>query len=64
MDTTIRDNQTLRVTNVLSCRKRAAAAEFQAELARIGKYVEDGGYTKTGPTVTATFAVEVENGTH
>jgi effector-binding domain-containing protein len=58
----IREHQTLRMTNVLSYRKRAVAAEFQAELARIGKYVEDGGYTKTGPTVTATFAAEVENG--
>jgi hypothetical protein len=50
------------MTNVLSYRKRAAAAGFQAELARIGKYVEDSGYTKTGPTVTVTFAAEVENG--
>jgi hypothetical protein len=57
----IRGNQALRMTNVLSYRKRAAASEFQAELVRIGKFAEDGGYTKTSPTVTATFAAEVEN---
>jgi effector-binding domain-containing protein len=58
----IRENQELRMTNVLSYRKRAAAAAFQTELARIGKFAEDGGFNKTGPTVTATFAAEVENG--
>jgi effector-binding domain-containing protein len=62
MNGTIKENQELHMANVLSFRKRAAAAEFQAELARIGKFVEDGGFTKTGPTVTATFAAEVENG--
>ncbi|MDR1329357.1 MAG: AraC family transcriptional regulator, partial [Oscillospiraceae bacterium] len=62
MNGTIKENQELQMTNILSFRKRAAAAEFQAELARIGKFVEDGGFTKTGPTVTTTFAAEVENG--
>jgi effector-binding domain-containing protein len=62
MNGAIKENQELQMTNVLSFRKRTAATEFQAELARIGKFVEDGGFTKTGPTVTATFAAEVENG--
>jgi hypothetical protein len=58
----IRESQELRMANVLSFRKQLAASEMQVELAKIGKFVEDGGYTKTGPTVTATFAVESEGG--
>jgi effector-binding domain-containing protein len=62
MSSAIRENQELHMTNVLSFRKRAAMAEIQTELARVGRFVEDGGFTKAGPTVTATFAAEVIDG--
>ena len=59
----IKDNQELRMTNVLSLRKKLSTIELQSETVRIGKFIEEGGYTKTGPTVTATFAVDQQAGT-
>jgi effector-binding domain-containing protein len=56
------ENQELHMSNVLSFRKMLTPNELQHELERIGKFVEGGGYAKTGPTVTATFAVEQQNG--
>ena len=58
----IQINQEYRMSNVLSFRKKLPAAEFQRESIRIGKFVESGGYTRTGSTVTATFSIEQQNG--
>jgi hypothetical protein len=54
----ILENQELHMTNVLSFRKKLSQVELQGDLARIGRFIEQGEYVKTGPTVTATFAVE------
>ncbi|MDR2572309.1 MAG: AraC family transcriptional regulator [Oscillospiraceae bacterium] len=58
----IKEKQELRMSNVLSFRKRLSAPEFQQASVRISKFIEDGSFTKTAPTATATFAVEIENG--
>jgi hypothetical protein len=58
----ISEDQEIRMTNVLSFRTKAPAAEIQQQVARIGKFIEDGGYAKTGPGASATFAVEVSGG--
>jgi effector-binding domain-containing protein len=58
MTSGILENQELLMTNVLSFRKTLTAMDFQRETERIGMFVGSSGLTKTGPTVTATFAVE------
>ncbi|GHU94852.1 hypothetical protein FACS1894208_06650 [Clostridia bacterium] len=54
----IQEHQELRMSNVLSFRKKLTQAELQAEAARVNAFIEGGGFAKTAPTVTATFAVE------
>ena len=58
----IKENQELRMSNILSFRKRLSPADMPRETERIGRFIESGGYQKTGPTVTATFAVEQQDG--
>lgn len=55
-------NQELRMKNVLSFRKKLSAVALQQETERIGRFIENGGFNKTGPTASVTFAVEEENG--
>jgi effector-binding domain-containing protein len=58
----IAENQELHMANVLSCRVKGTQQEFQAALARAGRFVEGGGYASTGPVATATFSVEAGGG--
>ena len=54
----ILENQELHITNALSLRGKVTQADLQQEVVRIGKFVEDGGYTRTGSTVSVTYAIE------
>ncbi|MDR1440316.1 MAG: HlyD family secretion protein [Clostridiales bacterium] len=44
--------------NVLSFRKKAAAADFQSDFLRIAKFVDESGLTKSGPTATVTYTAD------
>ncbi|MBZ4647229.1 MAG: hypothetical protein PWR27_1951 [Petroclostridium sp.] len=57
----IERDKSLRLENVLSLRKKMTQQEVQQEMMKIGKFLQDNGIRKTGPVVTATFAVETDN---
>ncbi|MCL2044946.1 MAG: AraC family transcriptional regulator [Oscillospiraceae bacterium] len=58
----IQENLEFRMTNVLSFRKKLTQAELQQETEHIGRFIEEGGYIKTGPTVSVTFSIEQQDG--
>jgi effector-binding domain-containing protein len=58
----ILEKQELRMTHVLSLRKRAAAQDFQREIASLDRFIAENALVRTGTTVSATFAAEIENG--
>jgi effector-binding domain-containing protein len=57
----VEQGRELRLENVLSLRKKIAQSEINNEMIKIGKWLNDNGLKKSGPVVTATFAVETVN---
>lgn len=54
--------QELKLENVLSIRKKMTQEEIQAEIIKIGSFLDQQRVNKNGPIVTATFGLEYENG--
>jgi len=54
-------NQELCMSNVLSFRKKIPVHNLQNEVERMEKFIKDGGYTKAGPSVSATYGLELQN---
>jgi len=54
-------NQELCMSNVLSFRRKLPVHELQNKIEYMEKFIEDGGYKKTGSPVSATHAVGQQN---
>ena len=52
------EGQELRLTNVLSLRKKLLQTDIQQELMSIGKYIQENNLKKNGPLITTTFSIE------
>ena len=60
----INEGQELRMKNVLSYRAKITQTEFNNAGLAINKFIEDGGFKKTGPTVSVTFSIEQQGADH
>jgi hypothetical protein len=51
-----------KLKNVLSLRKKMTRNEYNHEIRKLGRFLEDNGIKKAGSIITVTFAVEVSDG--
>ena len=58
----VEEGKSIRLENVLSLRKKMAQTEINTEMMKIGRFLNDNGLRKSGPIITATFAVDTADG--
>ncbi len=60
--TNVETGKELKLSNVLSLRKKLSQQDISFEMIEIGKFLMERNITKTGPIVTVTYAIENQNG--
>ena len=57
----ILDNQELKLNNLISLRKKITQQDMEIEMQKLGQLINERGAQKSGPFITATFAIEQNN---
>jgi effector-binding domain-containing protein len=57
----ILENQELKLNNLISLRKKITQQEMPVEMQKLSKFITEKGAQKSGPMITATFAMEQNN---
>ena len=57
----ILENEELKLNNLISIRKKITQQGLPAEMQKLGQFINEKGAQKSGPMITATFAMEQNN---
>ena len=57
----ISERQELKLNNLISLRKKVTQQEIPIEMQKLSKFITEKGAQKSGPMITATFAIEQNN---